>query len=313
MAAPQSLIGEGEPSGAATPPVSYVEPEPSVPRMLREGWTSRHILGWLAGRILIKQYTKTKLGRTWVAVRPLVDGAARTLLFGGVLGIAAPNDVPYFLFLMVGMMAWMTFDQTVLWGARGLDRYLKLVRAMRFPLVLLPIAAGVQGIVFLLSYVAIIAIALVYFAVAEGEIYLMLGPELLIGLLGMVLLLLFAWGLNLWLSVVDARTYDVRNALRYVLPVWLYVSPVMYPLTQIGEPWKTIAVANPVAPMIEMVKYGFIGAADVSVLSIGWAVGLTAATLGSGLWFFSRHAERALDLVEDDIRREGEEDPEDEL
>jgi lipopolysaccharide transport system permease protein len=306
MAVPQSLIADRASHDASH--VTYVDPPPSVARSLREGWAGRHLLGWLAGRVLVKLYTKTKLGRAWVLARPVVDGGARTLLFGGVLSIAAPNDVPYFLFLMVGMMAWMTFDETLQWGTRGLDRYLKLVRNFNFPLVVLPIAAGAQGLVFLATYLVIIAAALAWFALAEGQMYLQLGPELLVAVLGLALTLLFAWGLALWLSVIDARTYDVRNAMRYLLPVWLYVSPVMYPLTQLGDPWKTLAVLNPVAPMVEMVKYGLIGAADVSVLSIGYAVGVTAVAVLSGLWYFSRNAARAVEVVEDDARREADEE-----
>lgn len=288
---------EAEVQAGPEPAVSYIDPQPNVWLAIREGWANRQVVGWLAARTLVRQYTKTKLGPAWVAARPLVDGLGRTLLFGGILSINAPNNIPYFLFLMVGMMGWMTFEQTIYWGTRSLDQQRKPAQRLRLPLVLIPIAGGVQGVVFLVSYVLIIAASIAYFALVHGALYLQLGPQLLVGILGIVLVILLAWGVNFWTSVLDARARDVRNMLRYVLPIGVYVTPVMYPISELGEPWQTIALVNPVAPMVEMAKYGFIGAADVSMLSVLWAVGITAGVLASGLWFFTRNAARTIELA----------------
>jgi lipopolysaccharide transport system permease protein len=200
--------------------------------------------------------------------------------------------VPYFLFLLVGMAAWRLFDQTLTWSTRGFDRFSKLVRTFSFPLLLVPIAASAFGWLEFGIYSALTALVFLAFLVTDGTLYLAVGPELLLGVLGLLLALGFGLGLALWLSVFNARWRDVRFSLRYVLEIWFYLTPVIYPLTQLPADVRTLAQVNPMSPIVEMVKEGFLDAGTTSPLAVAWAIVATLIALTSGVWFFANHSAR---------------------
>jgi lipopolysaccharide transport system permease protein len=204
----------------------------------------------------------------------------------------ATNGAPYFLFLLVGMLGWRLFDQTLFWATRGFDRFAKFTRRFAFPLLLVPVAASAYGWVELSIYSVIVAVTFLILVVTDGQLYLPLGPELLLGVLGLTLALGLALGIGLWTSVLNARWRDVRFTLRYVLEIWLYVTPVLYTLEKLPENLRSIAQVNPMAPIVELVRVGFLGTGSVSPLAVAWAVVATLGALASGLWFFSHYAAR---------------------
>jgi lipopolysaccharide transport system permease protein len=137
-----------------------------------------------------------------------------------------------------------------------------------------------------------IAIAFAVLWIVDGQLYLPLGPELLLGVLGLVLALGFGLGLAFGTSVLNARWRDVRFTLRYLLEIWLYATPVIYPLETLPEGVRTVAQVNPMTPIVELVKEGFLDSGTVNLLPTLWAVVATAAAVASGLWFFAHNAAR---------------------
>jgi len=274
--------------GAAT--VTYERPPPSIRREVAGAWQSRNLVPRMAARVVVKTYVRTILGRAWLVLRPVMDSLGLALLFGAVIGIKAPGGVPYILFLLVGLYGWRLFERSLFWSTRSFDRYARLVRKLDPPLLLMPIAGIGPAIVESAVYAGIIVGTVAYFWVADGTLYVVLAPEMLLGLAGVLLCLLFAVGLGLTLSVLNARARDVRIGLRYVLSIWFYVTPVIYPLSKLPEFFQVLAQVNPVTPMIELVKEGFLGIGRVEVLGVAWSVAATTATIAFGLWFFSRKA-----------------------
>jgi len=227
---------------------------------LVEAWRHRALLPLLGSRIVMKTYAKTILGRWWLLILPLMDTLGKTLIFGGLLKISTPHAIPYLLFLLVGMQGWRLFQRTLYLGTRSFDRYAKLTRSFQFPILLVPLASTAAGLVEFAVYLLIIAGTLTYYWAADGVFYLQLQPELLLGLAGFALCILFAWGLSFWTAVLNSRARDTRLALRYVFQLWLYITPVIYPLSTVPGSLRTLAQINPMAPIIEMTKYGLIGA-----------------------------------------------------
>ena len=270
--------------------VVFERPPPSIRRELTEAWRDRALVPRLAARVVIKTYVKTILGRTWLILRPLMDTLGLALLFGAVIGIAVPGGIPYLLFLIFGLLGWRLFERSLFWSTRSFDRYARLVRKLNPPLLLMPIAGTGPAVVEAMVYVAILVLMLGFYGVSDGTSYLAVGPELLLGIAGLLLCLLLALGLGLTLSVLNARARDVRLALRYVLTVWFYVTPVIYPLSKLPETFQVLAQINPVTPMIEMIKEGFLDVGRVDPLGVAWAVAATALSIAFGLWFFSRKA-----------------------
>jgi lipopolysaccharide transport system permease protein len=262
----------------------------SIRREVSAAWRSRQLIPRLAARVIVKTYVKTILGRAWLVLRPVMDSLGLALLFGAVIGLEAPGGTPYLLFLLIGLYGWRLFERSLFWATRSFDRYARIVRKLNPPLLLMPIAGAGPAIVESAVYAALIVGMLGFYAITDGTLYLVVGPGLLLGVAGIALCLWFALALGLTLSVLNARARDVRIGLRYVLSIWFYVTPVIYPLSKLPELFQVLAQINPVTPMIELIKEGFLGIGRVDPLGVAWAVAATAGATAFGLWFFSRKA-----------------------
>jgi lipopolysaccharide transport system permease protein len=262
------------------------------PRMLetmREVWRHRSLIPRIGVRVVVKGYSGAKLGRAWLVIRPCMSIFAMALLFGAVLG--APSEgVPYILFLLVGMMAWLTFERSLFWATRSFDVYRRLANHLAFPLVLIPTASAIPAAIELAVLSGLTACTLLYFGIVDGTLYVQASAELALAVAGLGLAYAFAWGLGLWLAPLNAKARDVRITLRYVFLVWMYVTPVIYPVTALPDGWRFLATINPVAAPVELVKRGLLGIGTVQAGSLLVSIATTVLVCISGLWFFTRVA-----------------------
>jgi lipopolysaccharide transport system permease protein len=275
-----------------------IEPRVAAPAArLRELWEYRRLLRFFARRALEKQYVRTRFGIAWLGLRPILDTTSRVLVFGSLLNAPAPKHVPYLLFFMVGMAVWTLFERCLLWATRSIELNRKLVTRIYFPRILLPFAVSFAGIVDFLLYVFLAAIAFAAFVAFDGALYLETSARLLLGLGGIGLALLFAWGLGLWTSVLGAATRDLRFSLSYLTGFWFLMTPVIYPLDAVPEQFRSIAAVNPLAPIVELVRWGTIDAGELN----GPALGLSAVTIAvvwmTGLWYFGKAEAASVDRL----------------
>lgn len=265
------------------------ERQPTIGDALRNGWANRYLLGWLGARMLIKQYARTKLGRAWLLTRPLLDTAGKAFIFGGVLGATAPGGQPYFLFVLIGMTGWIVFEQTLTWASRAFDRYRKLLRIYDFHPLLVPVSATSTGFVQGAAYLLVATLTVLYYVLVDGTLWLDLGVHSLFTLAGFCMLLLLAWGLGLWITTLNAYSRDIRYALPYGLQIWMFVTPIIYPLEQLPAGFQFLAWLNPMTAPIELFKHGILGpdAAKVTEQAVLVSLGLIVVSLVSGLWFMN--------------------------
>jgi lipopolysaccharide transport system permease protein len=256
--------------------------------LVRDAWAERRLGRWLGTRLLVKSYAGTKLGRVWLVLRPAVELFSLAFLLGGVLKTPS-SGVPYLLFLVIGLQAWRLFDRTVFWGTRSFDRFGRFARRFDFPLLLVPISATVPALLEFAIYSVFVVGAAIFYAASDGTLYIDIGPELLVTLAGYLLIMALGLGLTFWLSVLNAKARDVRFSVIYVLQIWLYLTPVVYPVTSLGK-WSFLATINPVAAPVTMVRQGLIGTAGPDPLEVVLSVAVAVALVVSGLWFFNRSA-----------------------
>lgn len=263
---------------------------PTILDALRSGWANRYLLGWLGARMLIKQYARTKLGRSWLLTRPLLDTAGKAFIFGGVLGATAPGGLPYFLFVLIGMTGWVVFEQTLTWASRAFDRYRKLLEVYDFHPMLVPVSATSTGFVQGAAYLLVATLTILYYVVADGTFWLDIGPHSVLTLAGFAMMLLLAWGVGLWITTLNAYSRDIRYGLPYGLQIWMFVTPIIYPLEQLPSGFQILAWLNPMTAPIELFKYGLLGpdAAQITAQAVLVSLGLTAFSLVSGLLFMNR-------------------------
>jgi lipopolysaccharide transport system permease protein len=290
---PPAAAPEAEPARG----VVIIEPRSTgAVERFREVGRYRALLPFFGRRALEKLYIRTHLGWLWIPMRPLLDVVLKALIFGGLLG-APSGDVPYFLFFLIGMMAWTLFEQSLMWSTRSIELNRQLIKKLYFPRLLLPFAHLAPALVELFLYSIILAVSLVVFKVVDGTTHIPLEPQLILAPVGMLLGVLLALGISFWTSVLGAATRDMRFTLSYILGVWFFLTPVIYPLSSLPAFLQPFAVINPMTPIIEMVKWASVGVGALDLPGLALSVGMIVVIWASGLWFFSRAEALSVDQM----------------
>jgi ABC-type polysaccharide/polyol phosphate export permease len=286
----------------SAPRVTIEDHRPSLLESLGEAWRCRHLFWQISAAVLTAYFTKLRLGPFWILFSTFMSLLGYTLIFGGgVFNVKTPNGMPYLLFAMVGMMGWQLFQQTLMISTRSFLRMRSLLRDIHMPLILVPIAGSAQALIRFVIILAAYLIAVAYYWATKGHIYLQLQPKyLFFSALGLLLCVTFAWGISLWTAPLTAHTQDVRFVLRYIVPFWMFVTPVLYPIDHLKGKTRLFAEINPLSSPIEMAKVGLLGAGSVRLYAaIGSIVSITLI-FASGVWFMNRYGARVVGLYGDE-------------
>jgi lipopolysaccharide transport system permease protein len=222
-----------------------------VPVNLVDLWSYRELLYFLIWRDVKVRYKQTLLGALWAVLQPLITMIIFTYFFGRLARI--PTDgIPYPIFFYTGLLLWTYFSSAVTNGANSLLGNTNLITKVYFPRLIIPAAAVGAGLIdFAIASVMLIGLLIYYsFPVTLG--YLMLLPLVM-------LTTLFALGMGIWLSSLNVRYRDVRYALAFVIQIWMFISPIIYPSTLVPEEWRWITILNPLTGIIEGFRAALFG------------------------------------------------------
>lgn len=273
-------------------------PTMHVGARLREAWAYRRLILYFAHRLLQKFYIRTWLGWAWVPLRPIADVGSRVLLFGALLGVPS-GDRPYLVFFIVGMGAWQLFDRTVYWTTRSVEVTRDVFRRVAVPRLPALVSGIVPSAVDYLLYVVMTIGIVLYYVIAQGDLYVNLAPNLqqLATVAGLALLVALALSIGLWTAVFGARARDIRFSFAYVMGLWFFLTPVIYPISAIPEQFRSLVQFNPATAPIELVKHGLLDTAPPSLGSVLVTLGLTGVLMAGGLWFFLRWEQAGADAL----------------
>jgi lipopolysaccharide transport system permease protein len=277
-------------AGPDAAPVTVVEPTHGWRALdVRELWSYRELVYFLAWRDVKVRYKQTALGVAWVILQPLAAMAIFSLVFGRLAQL--PSDgVPYPLFVFAGLVPWFYFANATATASGSLVANTNLVSKVYFPRLAVPLAAVLAGLVDLAIGLVLELVLLAVFGVPPS-------PRLLLVPVLVALLALAALSVSVWLSALDVQYRDVRYAIPFLIQLWLFATPVVYPLSLVGDRWQAVFALNPVAGVIEAFRWALLGTADFPgrLLAIGLAVVLLI--LASGLLYFRRMERTFADVI----------------
>lgn len=263
---------------------------------VRELWRYRYLWWYFASDTMTGQFRRSKLGWIWLLLRVAGPVGLNAIVFGGMLGVESGGP-PYFLFFLCGTTTWVLFERSLLFVTRSLESNRKLITKVYFPRLILPMSAIAPGLLYLGILLIVIVATVIYYFRKEGLWYITLRPELLASVAAIVLSLIFTVAVGLWTSVLQARYRDIRYGLRYVMPFWMYFTPIIYPVSAIPEKWRWLVALNPMAPIVELFKWGTLGQAHLTAPSMATALVLITVTMVSGIWFFNREEAASIDKL----------------
>jgi homopolymeric O-antigen transport system permease protein len=235
---------------------------------LRELWEYRELLFFLTWRDVKVRYKQTVLGVLWVILQPLVTMLIFTLFFGRLAGLSEKTGgIPYPIFAFAGLLPWMFFSNAVITSSNSLVGSVHLITKIYFPRMIIPMAAVAAGLVdFALGFI-ILAILMAYYRVG------ITWSSVLLPLLVMLLTLL-ALGVGMFLSALHVKYRDIRHALPFLVQLWMFASPVIYPTTLVPRQWRWVLALNPLTGIIEGFRAALLGgkAIEWNLLAISAAV-----------------------------------------
>jgi lipopolysaccharide transport system permease protein len=192
---------------------------------------------------------------------------------------------------------WSLFDRALFWSARSIELNAKLLQKVYFPRFLMPLAAFVPAVLDFLVYSTFTVATMAVYLWLDGTTYVQVTPDLALVPAALALVLVLALGMGLYLAVLGTQTRDVRFSLSYALGFWMFVTPIIYPLSAIPSKFRPLASLNPMTAPVEMVREGLYGIGDVTTVALTSSTVAAAFLCLTGIAFFNRWAAAAVDNV----------------
>lgn len=260
-----------------------------------EIWHYRDLYLLFVRRDISTQYKQTILGPLWFFINPMLSMVVMVVVFGGIVGI--PTDgIPATLFYLLGPALWGYFSSCLNATSNSFVSNASIFGKVYFPRIIMPLVAvttnlvgfGVQMLIFIGFYIYYRSTGVPL----SPNITLLLFPLLLL----MVAFLSIGFGMII--SSVSTKYRDVQMFFTYIVSLWMYVTPVIYPLSMVTNPKLHFAMSlNPVTPIIEAFKYAFFGVGDFSWLWLGYSFLIMMLLLAVGLALFNRTQKSFMDTV----------------
>jgi lipopolysaccharide transport system permease protein len=255
---------------------------------LGELWTYRDLVALFVRRDFVAQFKQTILGPAWFVIQPLLTTVTFTVIFGNIAKLST-DGLPPLLFYLSGTILWQYFSNTLNATANTFVSNAHIFGKVYFPRLAVPISVTISQLFRLgLQFLFFIAFW-IFFALSGADVYLtpvaFLFPVLLLLLAGMSL------GIGIVLSSMTTKYRDLQFLLGFGVQLLMYGTPVIYPLSAIQGKWRFLILANPVTPIIETFRAGFLGVGSFSWGYLGYSVGFTVLILFVGTLLFT-HIER---------------------
>src|SRR5581483_4987680 len=219
---------------------------------LRGIWQYRDLVMLFVRRDTVANYKQSLLGPLWFVIQPLTTTLVFTIVFGAVLSI--PTDgLPPFLFYFAGTLCWQYFGTNLTRTSDTLALNAGPYSQVYFPRLVTPISVVIGNlVVFGIQFTVFVAV-LCLFMLRGSPVR----PDPFVVLLPLLLLQIAAFGLGtgLIISTLTTRYRDLNYMLGYIMQLWMYATPIVYPLSQVSENWLWLLYLNPMAAVVQMFRH----------------------------------------------------------
>lgn len=269
--------------GAEPRQVTVVRPSRGLSLRLGELWHYRELLGFLVWRDIKIRYKQSAIGVLWAVIQPVAGMIIFSLIFGRVARFQA-TDVPYPVFVYSGLLLWTYFATSIAQSSASVVGNANLVTKVFFPRLIIPLASILGPLLdFCIAFAVLVCLMIGYGIVPALAV---------VTLPGFVLLaVLTALGLGLWLAALNVKYRDVPHAIPFLTQLWMFATPIIYPVTIVPADWRWLLSLNPMTGVIEGVRWGLLGAPQPAFVVVATSVVAAVALTIGGLVYF-RSVER---------------------
>lgn len=256
----------------------------------RELWEYRGLMYFLVSRDLKVRFKQTAIGFLWIVLQPLIQMLIFSVIFGLLIRVQT-SDVPYNIFFLSGFVVWQFFTQVVNSSALSLVANISIIIKSYFPRLALPLSTVLGSLVdFAVAFLLLLVFLLVNGHFPISWRYLLI-PFLL------ALTTIFASGVGLLFGALMVVFRDMKNLLNFILMIWMYLTPIMYPLSIAPEKYRIYFYLNPLVSLVDAFRWVFLHQGDLprfDYLLISLAVSVV-------IWFLGALVFRAMENTVADV------------
>lgn len=262
----------------------------------KEIWQYRDLLTLFVKRNIITQYKQTVLGPLWYVIQPLMTTIMYMVVFGGIAKIST-DGLPQPLFYLAGICFWQYFSDCLTKTSNTFVANAGIFGKVYFPRLITPLSDAVSNLVrFGIQFALFLAVYLYYQLFTEVQIhtnwYALLIPVLVMMLAGLAL------GFGILFSSMTTKYRDLQLLLSFFVSLWMYATPVIYPLSTITNPKLMLVMQlNPLTGIIEFFKYGMLGVGCHEWWMLGYSFAFMVVLLSFGIVVFNKVQRSFMDTV----------------
>ncbi|MDR1877053.1 MAG: ABC transporter permease [Flavobacteriaceae bacterium] len=262
---------------------------------LRSVWRYKDLLALMVRRDFAANYKQTILGPLWFFINPLISSIIFSIIFGGIAGIST-DELPQMLFYMSGLTLWNYFQECLNSTANVFRNNAGIFGKVYFPRLIMPLSIVIGNLLKFLLQFAMFLCFLIYFLIIGNKnvhpnTYMLLLPGLIILIAGIGL------GIGMIISALTTKYRDMTFLLNFGVSLLMYATPVIYPMSSVPEKYKPFLAVNPITPIIEAFRYGFLGNGQISFMGLAYSTIFVIVALLIGIVVFNKVERSFMDTV----------------
>src|SRR5665647_3689000 len=251
----------------------------------KELWHYRDLFSMFVKRDIITQYKQTILGPAWFFIQPIITTLMYMVVFGGIAKIST-DGLPQPVFYLAGIVCWQYFADSLNKTSSTFTANQGIFGKVYFPRLIVPLSTVVSGLVRMgIQFLLFLAFYIYYYFTGVGiapNVYVFLLPLLVIMLAGLSL------GFGIIISSLTTKYRDLTILFTFIVQLWMYATPIIYPLSTMSPNKQWIMALNPVTSIVETFKYGTMGVGTFSWAQLGYSFGFMVVLLGIGIVVFNK-------------------------
>lgn len=261
---------------------------------LADVWHYRDLVALFVRRDFVSRYKQTILGPLWFIIQPLITSLVFTVIFGNIAQL--PTDgLPQYLFYLSGNVMWGYFSACLTGTSDTFIANAGIFGKVYFPRLVTPISIIISNLLsFAIQFVFFLGFYLFFFI--QGAAITLTPWAFTLPLL-ILLMAGLGLGFGIIISSMTTKYRDLRYLVTFGVSLWMYATPVIYPVSSIPEGWRWVADVNPVTPIIETFRAGFLGAGNTSWTGLAYSAGFMLVVMFLGVVIFNRVEKTFIDTV----------------
>lgn len=261
-----------------------------VPVDFGELWRYRELVRFFVLRDIKVRYRQTFLGASWALLRPFTMVVIFSVIFGNLAGISPGTDIPYPLWVTPAVLVFGYVSSALTNTGASLVTNSSLITKVYFPRLYVPVSTTATPVVdFLLGLLVLLGLFAYYDQAPSWHIVFL--PAFL------ALLVLVIVGVGLWLSAFTARYRDVMIGVPFLVQIWQYLTPAIYPITFIPPEYRWLLELNPLTAVVEGLRWSLLGLPFGSLTALAASICIGVTATASGIFAFRRTERLMVDML----------------